>query len=268
MSTMETDTSGLEDAKAALQIALPAPGDQLDQDEEWVLVKLEEGWRQIRLHDYNEVYEVQGLYEKWVYDVLECASPQKIRDLLGAALKEADIDPASLTVLDLGAGNGCVAEVLTELGMGRFVGIDIYREAAEAAERDRPGLYDAYFVGDLTLPETSRAPELARDFEVLTCVAALGFSDIPPAVFAAAYNQVSDDGWVAFTIKADFMNGNDTTGFSGLITSMLRDGVLELVSRDKYQHRASTEGEPLLYEAFVGRKRRDVPQALVDSAGV
>lgn len=53
-------------------------------------------------------------------------------------------------MLDLGAGYGCVAQELLALGIRRFVGVDIYDEAAEAAERDRPGLYADYVVGDLT----------------------------------------------------------------------------------------------------------------------
>ena len=92
-----------------LEIALPPSGDALAQDEEWVVVNIDRGWTKIRLHDYHEVFSVPGLYERWVYDILGCRSPAKIAELLGDALAGADVDPASLCVLDLGAGNGCVA---------------------------------------------------------------------------------------------------------------------------------------------------------------
>jgi len=266
VTTTRVTKLSLEEAKRRLEIALPVPGEGLEQDEEWVVARTPDGWKKIRLHDYHEVFAVPGLYEKWIYDVLQCKSPDKIRDLFARAITESDTDPSSLRVLDLGAGTGCVAEVLSDLGISHFVGVDIYQEAADAAERDRPGLYDEYFVGDLASEEAQGAKELAREFDVMTCVAALGFGDIPPAVFAAAFNKVRDGGWVAFTIKTDFVSEDDKSGFSQLISRMLSTSVMDLVSRETYQHRVSTDGEVLPYEAFIGVKRRDVPESLVDSA--
>ena len=43
----------------------------------------------------------------------------------------------------------------------------------------------------------------------MTSVAALGFGDVPPEVFTAAFDLVEDGGWVAFTIKEDFLDGGD-----------------------------------------------------------
>ena len=57
---------------------------------------------------------------------------------------------AKLRVLDVGAGNGMVGEELDRMGARHIVGVDIIPEAKEAAERDRPGVYDDYFVVDLT----------------------------------------------------------------------------------------------------------------------
>lgn len=246
----------------SLEIALPAPGNALEQDEEWVLVHTSDGWRKIRLHDYGDVYAVPGLYERWIYDIFGCSSPAKIRDLLAGALRDSETQARSLRVLDLGAGNGCVAEELNKLGVEEFVGVDIYDEAAEAAERDRPGLYSGYIVGDLTnLHDKGRAVLDRHELNCLTCVAALGFGDIPTEVFAAAFNEIVEDGWVAFTIKEDFMNPDDTSGFSTLIRRMMGEDVLELVARESYVHRVSTDGENLIYEAFIGRKRGTIPGA-------
>jgi len=252
-------SSDLQRAIRSLEIALPAPGDQLDQDEEWVVVRTGGQWKKIRLHDYADTYSVQGLYEKWVYGVFQCGSPTKIRELLSRSLEREGVDPETLVTLDLGAGNGIVAEELGRIGARRFLGVDIHEEARMAAERDRPGLYDDYVVCDLMRPDEASRRTLDRyDFNCLTCVAALGFGDIPTPVFAEAYNRVSDDGWVAFTIKTDFLDEADASGFSTLIRRMLAEKALELDSRETYTHRISTDGKHLPYEAFIGRKRADI----------
>lgn len=264
-TAIETYSEGLREAVSRLNIALPAPGDALGQDEEWVVVEVDGEWKRIRLHDYNEVFEIPGLYEKWIYEVFQCQSPQKIGDLLTRAMRAKGASPADLVTLDLGAGNGCVAEELRERGAGvagAFVGIDIFEEARMAAERDRPGLYDEFVVADMTdLPREASRTFDRFEFNCLTCVAALGFGDIPPEVFAAAYNRIEDGGWVAFTIKTDFLNEADQSGFSALIRRMLSAGAMELDSRETYVHRISTDGQKLLYDALVGRKRGEISPA-------
>lgn len=264
MSSLKREESSRVAVRKPVEIALPAPGDELEQDEEWVVVRTAKGWRKIRLHDYAEVYAVPGLYERWVYEIFQCQSPAKIRELLVRALGEAGVEPSGLHVLDLGAGNGCVAEELREIGVDSFIGVDIYDEAADAAERDRPGLYADYLVGDMTNLDDSCRHRLEKfGPNTLTCVAALGFGDIPPEVFAAAFNAIQADGWAAFTIKADFMDEADKSGFSVLIKRLIAEGVLDLKSRESYVHRVSTDGEELVYEAIIGRKCRDIPMEWV-----
>ena len=71
-----------------LRIALP-PGDlSLTQDEEWCVVRLNDKWREIRLHDYDELFSVPGLYERLICDILKCDSPARIRKLLEAELAD------------------------------------------------------------------------------------------------------------------------------------------------------------------------------------
>ena len=251
-----------EDLKTAikrLKVAFPRAGTGLDQDEEWVVVHHEDEWQKIRLHDYDDLFAVPGLYEKWVYDVLKCRSPQQVRGLLMTCLEQADEAPDSLCVLDLGAGNGYVAGVLAEAGVKRFVGVDINPNAAIAAERDRPGLYDEFVIDDLTDLSKENTSILDRhNFNCLTCVAALGFGDIPPEVFVEAFNLIDNGGWINFTIKSDFLDDNQS-GFSSLIRRMLDSGILELASRKTYEHRRSSDGHALMYDAFVGRKRCGFP---------
>lgn len=250
----------LNQAISELQIAMPVPRTGMDQDQEWLVYKSPEGWREIRLHDYGDVYSVPGLYEKWVYEVFQCRSPQKVAELLVPTMQAAGQHPGDLSVLDLGAGNGFVAEVLREHGITSFVGVDIFPEAAEAAERDRPGLYRDFVIGDLT---ALHAPERERldshRFNCLTCVAALGFGDIPPVVFGEAFNHIEDDGWIAFTIKRDFVDTADRSGFANLILNMMEQGVMEPSAREPFVHRVSTSREELVYEAFIGRKRASLP---------
>ncbi|MFG0274541.1 MAG: class I SAM-dependent DNA methyltransferase [Phycisphaerales bacterium] len=261
-ATTESFSPDLQHRIESLEIALPAPGDRLEQDEEWVVVRTGKQWKKIRLHDYADVYRVPGLYEKWVYEILQCASPRKIRQLLARAMQNANADPASLVTIDLGAGNGIVAEELARIGVETLVGIDIHDEAREAAERDRPGLYSDYIACDLLNLDDASARILDRyDFSCLTCVAALGFGDIPTEVFAEAYRRVAIGGWVAFTIKTDFLDPTDDSGFSTLIRRMLKAGALELATRESYTHRIATDGQPLLYEAFIGRKRAEIDPA-------
>lgn len=259
-ATVELYAPQLQDAIQSLEVALPAASDEMEQDQEWIVVNTEDGWRRIRLHDYGDVYDVQGLYEKWVYDLFQCRSPQRVAELLLPATREVGLSPGELTVLDLGAGNGYVAEVLNGHGVDRFVGIDIFEQAAAAAERDRPGLYNDYVVGDLTdLSDDHEAVLDQYGFNCLTCVAALGFGDIPPEVFAAAYNRIEDDGLIAFTIKTNFMSDHDQSGFSRLIRRMLSSGMMEVDVREPFVHRVSTDGDELIYEAFIGQKKRDIP---------
>lgn len=229
------------------------------QDQEWCEVYVDGDVRRIRFHDYAEVYSIPGLYERIFYETLECDSPRTVCELLGKALKQGDAGPDDLSVLDVGAGNGMVGEELANLGAETIVGVDIIDEAAMAAERDRPGVYDDYKVLDLTDPPPGDHQDLReKGFNCMTTVAALGFGDIPPQAFATAYDLVEEGGWVAFNIKEDFVTDGDPSGFSQMIKGGLAGGALELVADHRYRHRLSAVGDPLHYVAMVARKRGDL----------
>jgi SAM-dependent methyltransferase len=241
-----------------LTVTFPSTGEsRLSQDREWCQVLIDGEQRTIRFHDYDEIYSVPGLYERIFYDHLECRSPAEVVGLLGEQMRSAGEDPAELSALDVGAGNGIVGEELRALGARALVGVDILPEAAEAAERDRPGVYDDYLVCDLTaLGDDERERLCAESPNCLTTVAALGFDDMPPEAFEQAYALIADGGWVAFNIKADFLDGDDSTGFRQLIARMIASGELEECDRRRYRHRLSMQSDPLEYVAMVGRKRR------------
>lgn len=231
---------------------------ELDQDEEWCEIEVDGERRRIRFHDYAEIYEVPGLYEQLFADRLECDSPRVVADLLGQALRDAGAKPEQLTALDFGAGNGMVGELLGELSVGEIVGVDLLPEARDAAHRDRPGLYEDYYALDMTQLEPEQRRDLMRhDFDLMTCVAALGFGDIPPLAFAEAFNLVGSPGWIAFNLRDRFME--EAGGFGALIARLFDEGILEECSRTQYTHRVSVTGDALVYVAIVAQKQADVP---------
>jgi predicted TPR repeat methyltransferase len=205
------------------------------------------------------VYEIPGLYEYIFRDLLKCESPGIVRTLLEEAIQSSRLDASSLRVLDLGAGNGLMAEELGEMGAELVVGVDIIPEAARAAHRDRPGMYEKYFVLDMTRVAEGERRQLSRyRFNCLTCVAALGFGDIPTLAFAEAYNLVAPGGWIAFNIKEQFLENGDHSGFARMIDQMASDGVLSIGRKRRYPHRLALDGEPIYYVAVAGEKVRDV----------
>jgi predicted TPR repeat methyltransferase len=227
-----------------------------DQDEEFCDVVLDGELRRIRFHDYDLIYDVPGLYEQLFYEELECTSPGVVVELLADSLQLTDLTPGDLRVLDLGAGNGMVGERLAALGVAGLVGVDIIPEAAQAARRDRPGVYDDYVVADMTdLREDQREALETWRFTCLASVAALGFGDVPPEAFQAAYDLLEDGAVVAFCIKEEFLRSGEGSGFARLMRQMLDDGELEIIGERRYDHRRSAAGDPLQYAAIVARKR-------------
>ena len=112
------------------------------------------------------------MYEQLFYDRLRCNSPEKVADLLQRALNTVREPISELRVLDLGAGNGMMGEVLKRSGVARLVGADIIPEARDAAYRDRSTVYDDYYVADLMNLEPD-----TLDWN--SCIEELGLSGLP-----------------------------------------------------------------------------------------
>lgn len=249
----------LDNVDYALHLPPKHARGELDQDEEWCEIEYDGQRRRIRFHDYAEIYKVPGLYERLFAERLDCDSPRIVCDLLGEALRDGGAKPEKLTALDFGAGNGMVGELLDEIAIGEIVGVDLLPEARDAAHRDRPGLYEAYYALDLTqLTPEQRRDLMRHDFDLMTCVAALGFGDIPELAFAEAFNLVGSPGWIAFNIRDRFAE-QETSGFGGLIARMYREGILKERTCTRYTHRVSVSGEPLEYDAVVAEKHADIP---------
>ncbi len=262
MTMLET-TAVLEAPKLGqVQVRFPRaqPGG-LDQDQEWCIVEFNGTRKRIRFHDYDEVFAIPGLYEHLFYRRLKCNSPEVVCSLLERQVRENSTRMSELAALDIGAGNGMVGEELAARGVESVVGVDIIEEAAEATQRDRPGVYEKYFVADLTDLPVNVADQLEEtELNCLTVVAALGYGDIPPAAFARAYNLISTPGWVAFNIKEGFLADGDSTGFAGFTRRMIRSGIMHVRVMHRYRHRLSIAGDPLHYMAVVATKESNIPE--------
>jgi len=57
-----------------------------NQDEVYFYLQGSGGDRKILFHDYDEIYQIEGLYEQIFYDRLKCVSPSKVASLLGLSL--------------------------------------------------------------------------------------------------------------------------------------------------------------------------------------
>jgi SAM-dependent methyltransferase len=239
---------------------------ELCQDEVYFYLMEGDSKEKIRLHDYHRIFEVPGLYEQVVYERLKCQSPVTVVDVLRYSVSQCQRHLNELRVLDLGAGNGMVGEELKKQGVSRLIGVDIIPEARAATERDRPGIYDAYYVMDFcSLSDNERDELKSWSVDCLISVAALGFGDIPAEAFLEAFNLVGKEGFVAFNVKETFLDRRDDSGFSQLVRELIFSEYLDLDHLQRYRHRFSVEGEPLYYFALGGRKSADVPPSFIDS---
>ncbi len=235
-------------------------GKSLPQDGEWCIYKTGEEERRIRFHDYHEIYDIPGLYEYLFMDRLQCQTPQKIRELLMKELRNRNVQMRQLKVLDLGAGNGLMGNLIHQMGVKKIVGIDILKEAQLAAERDQPGIYSDYYIIDLLNSHSGVLKTLNNHrFNCLVIVSALGFDDITPNVFKAAYNLINNGSIIVFNIKDKFLKQHDQSGFFRLFTDMINENYISILQREHYRHRLSTTGGSLYYTAFVGLKISNVP---------
>jgi SAM-dependent methyltransferase len=255
--------------RSRYRVEFPPPiADSPDQDEAFFHLTDGDERTRIRFHDYAAIYSRMGLYEQLFYDRLQCQSPRKVADVLGQAVRSAHDRPTELRVLDLGAGNGMAAEALSGLGVSRLVGVDIIEEAREAAFRDRPGIYDHYYVTDFCDLDDDERDELRGwAFDCLVSVAALGFGDIPARAITEALDLIQVDGWIAFNIKATFLDSSDTSGFSTIVRELLFSEYLDLYHLERYRHRLSIDGRPLSYFAIVGKKSAErLPETVLELA--
>ena len=224
------------------------------QAEEVLTVTYDDGRAEsMRLHEYERVYSVPGLYEEVVQHRLRCESPERIAEAVVGTATGSGLAAGDLRVFDLGAGNGVVGEELVRRGVRVLVGLDNVEEAREASERDRPGLYAEYLVGDLSShPRVPGAIE-EHGLNCLVAVGALGMGHIAAQSFDAAWRRFPDGSWLGVTVPEQLVDPG-TSDFGDYLEEETSAGRLEVTSRERYRHRLLMDGSEVFYVAIVGRR--------------
>ena len=206
----------------------------------------------VHLHDYDRIYEVPGLYERIVQDMLGCCSPQVAVDGLANAFAELGLDPAETVLLDLGAGTGLVGELVRSLGVREVIGVDALEAARTACLRDRPGIYRDYLVGDLAAPDPELLARLRSHRPTgLISAGAFGGTHAPPTALQNALTLLPTGAPVVFTLDERWTQTDAVGGFRAALSDWFTSGRLTLLRRSRFQHRLSTTGSPIHYELVV-----------------
>lgn len=217
--------------------------------------------RKLRLHDYAEVYRIPHLYE-YVMAKLQEKSHTVLSSLLIDQLTQAGGNIEDLVVLEVGAGSGMVGKALADLGVKSITGIDILPEAAEAAKREYPGVYQNYYVEDLThLSDRAREMLTSRGFNCIVCGSALGFNHIPAQGWATAFNAIAPNGWIAFNVQKERWEDTSEASFVAWHPWVGEKNIFEITETHDYQHRFYLDGRPLHYVAIIGRKQANITKS-------
>ncbi len=220
------------------------------QDEEALTVTWEDGRAErMRLHEYERVYAIPGLYEEVVQRRLAYLSPAMLADALVDAAA-AQGGPSPLRVFDLGAGNGIGGEELRARGVETLVGSDNIAAARDAAVRDRPGLYAEYLVGEVETLDP-HALVARHALNAVVCAGALGMGHITAEAFAALWAAFPPSALFAASLHEDLAEpgGSD---FGDWFADPPAGTVM--LGRKRFRHRLTMAGDPLHYVAVTARK--------------
>ena len=225
--------------------------------EEWMEYGPPDDRHRIAFHDYAAIYAVPGLYEHVFYETLGMRSTREVVRLYAEVVEELDLDIAQERVIDFGAGNGLGGEDLHARGVGRIVGVDLEPMARTAAERDRPGVYADYLVGDLGAWSEDEMDRLrAHRPTALLALSAVGVGHVPRATLARALGLLGPGGVYAFAVAPPLLPEStdpegQATGYPDYLRALIED--TELLRRHEYVHRYRADGSEDLGIAFVGR---------------
>ncbi len=215
--------------------------------------------QELRLHDYERLYSLPGLYEQVVQERLGCRSPDEIASMLAEAADGIGWERRAMRVIDLAAGNGVSGEALAARGLAPVLGTDIVAAARSAALRDRPGLYDDYLTLDLlalTAGEERAIRELGAN--ALSCVVPVGEhpQQLPPEALAVATALLAPDALVTYMHDSASSTPDPVTpafwaqrlGGAGVRA--------EELARRSYIHRYTVNGAPFPMQSVVWRVSR------------
>ena len=142
--------------------------------------------------------------------------------------------------------------------MGELVGVDLEPMARTAAERDRPGVYDDYLVGDLGAWSEAELDRLrAYRPTALVALSAVGVGHVPGPTLARALGLLGPGGIYAFAVApaaAAREHGPRRPWPPDTPSSALRCRTTpSSCAASEYVHRYRADGSEDLGIAFVGR---------------
>jgi len=237
-------------------VAFDAP-ETSRQSDEFFQATVDGQRQRFNIHDYATLYRIPWLYDIALYHNLVCRTPTEMSAAIDKVWTEAGIDRTGLRALELGAGSGAFGHELRHtLGIPRVEAIDICPEAAEAATRDRAGLYDAYHIDDLTnlRPETERAMREAA-FNVVAMASATGWGNhIPLAGFETSFDLLIPGGWYIFHVKPNDPDP-ECIELCAWVADKVDSGAMDQKYRGSHFHRKSSNGGDIYYDVVIGLKR-------------
>ncbi len=209
--------------------------------EEWIEYGPPSERRRVGFHDYAALYDVPGLYERVFRDELGMRSAEVVVGLYVDALARRGRAPADERVLDLGAGNGVGGELLRAAGVGGVVGLDREPAARVAAERDRPGAYDAFLVADLAGGPEVLARVAAHAPTAVLAISAISADHIPLALLAEAVERLLPAGGLfGFAVADELLPGFFAEFFARVRADRLGErGYVHRRRADGSEHRAT-----------------------------
>lgn len=238
------------------QIRLPDNIEHLPINQEYFFLTQNGQERRLKLHDYGDVYSIPGLYEYIARKILKYRSPEIMSSLLVEKATATGLSIDELKILELGAGSGLFGKALAKLGVTSITGIDIVPEAAAAANREYPGVYQEYLVEDLTqLSESNKNKLKEQNLNCLVCCSALSSGHIPVEAFIAALNLIQEGGWVMFNIaKTSHDNYTNPPEFVKFYRQAIAKNTLKMHDVRFYNHRYFFNGQTLKYVAIIASK--------------
>jgi len=236
------------------QTRLPKSYDNSSNEKEHFFLTQNGQERKILLHDYTEMYQNPGLYEHICYQHLDYQSPRMLSAFLIEQVVRTKQAVAELKMLELAAGSGLTAREFVASGVKSITGIDNNSAAAEAAKRESAGIYEDYYVEDLTRikPETEQSLK-NKSFNCLICCSAL--PALPADVFVNALNLIRPNAWMAFNVLKDIWEDTGSAGFVNLHPWVNNHEIFEIREQRFFRRRYTTYGRPLEDVAIVGIKK-------------